>query len=340
MYRKVKIGIIGAGSRGGTFATFLCAKGYDVEITKPKGGSLILDNMINFEVQGALGNKSYLVPFVKNDTFTSNKDIIIICTKAYDLEHAIKVAKKFLKPNGVLLTLQNVMHLSEIANLVDIKRYVPIVIDWSSKRQSSTEIVVTSSGSIHIGALTQETLKYLPMLKKIFESIAPTVIEHNMYNFMLSRFILHCNQSCLGALTGYNLGIYLSEKAGKKIFIQLIKEQLFLFEQLNVTIPPYNNILDYYKFVENSVSGILYRSKMFRMLIHQNGNCVSVTLRQLENGKRSELDYLCNYFNKLAEEHNINLPYNKAVAEMLYEIERGERSIILQNLCDKKLTNL
>ncbi len=340
MKKKIKIGVVGAGSIGGTFATFLSSAGYDVEITRPKGENLTLGNTIHFEVTGALGNKSYLVPFVEGNEFTSKKDVLLICSKAYGVKNSLQATKQYLKPNGVVLSLQNVLHLNQIAEVIDVNHYVPMLLDWSSRRTNNTEITVLHSGVIHIGPLGQETVKYLPMLKEILSSVAPTKIEHNMYNFMLSRFILHCNQSCLGALTGYNLGTYLKEKQGKKIFIELIREQIALFEHLNITIPPYNGCLDYYKFVENSVGGILYRSKMFKVLINQNGSCVSATLRQLENAKKSELDFLCNYFVNLANGYGMTLPYNTVMTEMLYEIERGERSIMLENLTDDKFLDI
>ena len=340
MDKSLKIGVVGAGAIGGVVATMLAHAGYDVEITKPTYDGVMIDNRINIQVEGALGEMSYLVPFVEGNTFTSKKDILLMCTQAHSLSSAIAQTKQYLTPEGIVVAIQNVLCIDDVLKSIEVERFVPMVIDWSSTRENQNEMVVLSGGSMHIGALNHATLHWLPKLQSVLNHITPTIIEENMYSFIMSRFLLYCNTSCMGALTGYKLGVYLKEKQGKNIFINLLKEQLEILKHYNVLVPPYNNQLDYYKFTEDSISGLIYRSSMFKRLINQNGENVSKTLRSLENKRPTEIDYLCCYFVKLAKKVEVNAPYNEAMAVVLKEIENGSKSIILENLFDEKFMNI
>ena len=69
----MKIGIVGVGSIGQTIAVLLKDKGFDVEITKKSKNSLVIDNMVNLEINGAFGDHSILIPYVEDNKFTSKK---------------------------------------------------------------------------------------------------------------------------------------------------------------------------------------------------------------------------------------------------------------------------
>lgn len=338
--KNLKIGIVGAGAVGGTFATFLAHAGYDVEITKHKFDGLIMDNMVSLEVTGALGTKSYLVPFKDGNKFSDEKDIIFICTRAFSVKEALGDVKKYLKRDGIVVVPQNVLSLQDVLSEIPSEQFVPMVIDWVGLRDSDNEFVVLTSGNIHIGAISPNEHAHLPRLQKVLSSISNTVVQNNMYPFILSRFLMFCNTSVMGALTGHKLGHYLKEKQAKRIFINLFCEQLNVLAKQNIEVPPYNGVFDYYTFVENTISGILYRSSMFKRLINKNGENVSPTLRLLENNKKSEKDYMCRQFVNMAKANGMEIPYNETMADILDEIEKADKNIVLENIYDERFLEI
>lgn len=340
MTERVKIGIVGAGAIGGVIATMLAKANYDVEITKPNYGGVVIDNRINIEINGVFGNVNYLVPFVEGNAFTTPKDILIVCTKAYSVYDAINDTKKYLKNDGVVVCVQNVLSLNDVFRVIPPEKFIPLVIDWSSMRQNQNDILVFNNGVMHIGFLNGGNLNQLKLVKSVLDNVCNTVIEKDVYGFLFGRFLLYCNTSCLGALTGYKLGVYLKEKQAKKILLELISEQLTILQKMNIKPQPYCNILDYYKFTEKSLQGIFYRRDMFKRLIEKNGENVSQTLRLIENKHKSEVDYLCNYFSKMAIKFNVYAPYNNAMTKLLKQIETGQKSIVLKNLYDEEFLNI
>ena len=341
MERELEIGIIGAGTVGRILGLFLTDKGYNVELTAKDENELVIDNRINVEICGEFGERNVLVPYVTNNKFTTKKDIIFVMVKSFKVTKALKQVLKYLQPNGIIVGIQNVLNLEEFFEVFPSNRFVSMVADWNAFRYVDRKLVIINKGGDnHIGVLNPEAKVFLPIVQNILSSVAETHIEEDMLDFILSKFILTSLTSCLGALTGYNLAHILKEKRGKCLYINLIKEQLTVFEaMLKHKVSPYYDMLDYYKFVEEGVSGMIYRSSMFRRLINQNHNTVSSVLRNLENNKPTELDCLMKKVVKIANKNGIEVPYCTQLSIILDEIARYERSIIMDNLYDDRLIN-
>lgn len=335
-----KIGIVGIGSIGTPISVLLASHGYDVEITKKNTNALVIDNRVNLEINGAFGNKSYLVPCVQNNKFTSKKDVIIMCTRAYSTAGALKEVKKFLKPNGIVVSLQNVLNINEVLQVIPKERYIPLVIDWTATRIAENHVVVLRQSEMHIGAFDDKAKTYLPIVKKLFECIQPTHIEEDMFSFIASRFVLNCTLSCIISLTGHSLKTTISNKVAKKLMIGTIKEMLNVFEAYGIKVPPYCENFDYYKFVQRGLSGALYRSKIFSRFVRQNGDMSSSILRDLENKKKTELDSMCNRIVEMAKVKGIDVPFNETIATFLYDVEEGQETIFMGNLEKVNFTNL
>lgn len=334
MSDKLKIGIVGVGAIGTVFALLLKDKGYDVEITKKNTLGLTIDNNVNLEINGALGNRSYLVPYMQNNKFSSMKDVLFVFTKSCAVEEAFNDVKKWLSPNGVVVVVQNVFNYLELDEILPHGRFVPIVIDFNAVRLDENHVRVLHGGHIHLGVISEESKIYLPFLKNILSCVSEVVMEDDMPSFIVSRFILSNTISSICALTGYNLGKTLEIKQARKIFVALMREQVNTFKASGIKILPYSETLDYEQFVENTFAGLRYRGKMFSRLIKQNGEMVSSTLRALENKQPTELDSMCARVVQLAKSHNIEVPYCEAVATILSDVEMGKRTIYEENLND------
>ncbi len=339
--RKLKIGVVGSGSMGRTLSLCLTNAGYDVEMTTKLIDDMVIDNMVNVEICGAFGEKSVLVPYVLSNKFTSQKDIIFIMTKSFKVKDALTDTLQYLKEDGIVVGIQNVLNLEEFFSVIPSSRYVSLVADWSAFRYVDRKLVIINhDGLNHIGVLNPKAKVFLPIVKKLMDTVAETVVEDDMLDFIWSKFILTSMTSSLGALTGYNLAHILNTKEGKKLYLNLIKEEIIVAEaMLKHRVSGYNFAFDYYKFVEESVSGLLYRSTMFRRLINQNHNTVSSVLRHLENNRPTELDCIIKRVVKIAKENNLVVPYCTQLAIVLDEIACGERSIIMDNINDDRLKN-
>ena len=337
---KLKIGIIGPGAVGGVLSTLLAHKGFNIELTKKikNDNEVVIDNTVYFDVTGEFGEISCLVPFVEYNNFSDKKDIIFVCTGAYHFERCLTDAVKQLKPNGVIVAIHNVISMDELIKYVPVNKIVMWYIDWSAVRVDKREFFVYSNGDNHIGAFTSKLDMPLTTIQKVLNTISPTTIEHDFPAFMFSRFILDNTLMCMGALTGRTVGGFLNIKQGKKVFIELVSEQVEILRQANIPILPYQGLFDYEKFDENTISGIFYRKKMIERLIKQNGHVVSRVLRRIESNKRSEIDWLIGKSVEKANKYHVKAPYCHALYTCLKQIENKERTICIENLHDEMFT--
>lgn len=336
----LKIGIVGIGSVGAPIAVLLASKGYDVEITKKNTDDLMIDNRVNIEINGAFGDKSYLVKSVQNNNFTSKKDVIIMCTQAYSTAGALTEVKNYLKPNGVVVSLQNVLNINDVLKVVPKERYVALLIDWTATRIAMNHIVVLRTGEMHVGVFDKKAEIYLPIIQQLLNAIQPTIVHNDMLQFIASRFVLTCTMSSVLAITGHNLKKTLTSKTAKRLIVGTINEMLRVFSAYNVDVPPYRGSLDYYKFTKRGLAGKMYRGKMFYRFVRQNGDMCSSILRALENKKRTELDSMCNRIVEMANERGISVPFNGTIAKFLYDVEEGRETIFMENLTNPIFTKL
>lgn len=331
---EIKIGIVGAGAVGGVIGALLSEKGYDVEVAKRYNSDIVLDNYVNLEITGVFGSKNILVKAVNGvNGFTTKKDVIFVLTKAYDAPEVAKQCLPHLTDNGIIISSQNVMNVEEMINVVGSDRLFALIINWSAVRFNKATMEVTRPGNMIIGNFGDKSAKYLEAMKRILSNIAPTEISNNIIGDIWCRTIINSCIGSVGALTGLNLGKSMMFPTTKHIFVNIIFEAMSLAKALNVAVKNYG-ALNYYEFTKRGFKAFLYRRKMLRRLKKQNGHFVSSCQRAIENNQKSEIDYLNGYFVKLGQKHSVSVPTNKRMFDMVKEIEKGERHMMLENLMD------
>ena len=83
----MRIGIIGAGALGGTFAALLARAGHDIEVTA-RGAGLAAIRAGGIRLSGGYGEASVAVE--ANPALLHRPDLVLVCTKAQDAAAAIE----------------------------------------------------------------------------------------------------------------------------------------------------------------------------------------------------------------------------------------------------------
>lgn len=136
MVEDLKIGIIGIGPTGGILAAYLAKAGHNVVLVdinknhmdKIKKKGLTLTNLEEFNVKFPKENICYSINELKN----KDLDNIFIAVKASHLEEILPQIKKVVKPNTVLISLQNGFDTEELmAEYVGKENVVRIVVNYA-----------------------------------------------------------------------------------------------------------------------------------------------------------------------------------------------------------------
>lgn len=329
----LKIGIIGAGAVGGVIATILTEKGYNVEVVLNKKNEFIMDNYVSFDVIGEFGEHSQLVKAVDSvEKFSEKKDIIFITTRANAVANCAKMCAPYLKENGIVVIAGNVLVHQDAKQHIPLSKIISMFVEWSAERINTCKVNVLISGNMKIGVFDATASPFLKIIKALLENIVSTEIVDNMPEFIISRIVMNSAIASIGAVSGLRLGKIIENKNSRKLFYNLIKESINVFDSLNINIPDYLGKLNYYKFCGTSFCCKRYAKKMIKVIGKNNPYLISSILKDLDNNKKSEIDYLTGKICRLAKVKNINVPYSNKIVEIIKEIEDGKRTIYEENI--------
>ncbi|MEJ2231490.1 MAG: 2-dehydropantoate 2-reductase N-terminal domain-containing protein [Nitrospirales bacterium] len=106
-----KILVVGAGSVGGYFGAHLARKNPNVAfLLRPRTREAVAKNGLT--IRSAIGESFTVHPPVASDPKElPQPDLIVLGVKAYDLEETMSQLEPVLKPDTIILTLQNGVHL-------------------------------------------------------------------------------------------------------------------------------------------------------------------------------------------------------------------------------------
>ena len=338
--KKISIGIVGSGNVGTAFSVALASAGFDVELVSRRVKGVMIGNSINFEIVGSFGNKSHLIPIVKSvNDFTTKKDIIFICTKSHDAMAILPDIPKWLNKGGAIVTIHNAFWVEELQNLIPSDISVCMYMDISCIIDKG-KTYVNNTGGITLGIYDKDALTSMHLVKSVFEKIVSTKETNNLYGFLMGRGIMNTTISLLGAISGMRLGGVLDDRNGRYLFVKLITESVELFQKIGIDILPYNGILDYYKFIKNTIPSMWYRYKMLRLICKNNRHIRSSALVDLEKGKKPEIIPQVKVILKLAKKYSHPLPFTEEVFKILIEIVKDEWRVDKDIFYNKRLVNI
>lgn len=331
----IKIGIIGNGSVGQTFAVTLSSYGYDVEVAGKQPSGIKIDDGFVYEITGDFGEKSYLINvFSDASLFTSKKDFIIIATKIYDTPRASRQALSLLKDDGAIITIQNWFCLNKIMKTIPADKSISMNFDFSCFTEGH-KVTVVNTGYIHLGVYDQGAYEKLLLARDIFSNICKVDTVKDVMGFVMSRNIINSAIASIGAISGLRLGEFLENRHGRRIFVKSIREALNLMKKINICVLPYNNQMDYYRFCERGLFGFFYRDDIINILKKFNRDIKSSALVQIETKKKCEVKFVIGTLLVYADRLGLKMKYTRALYYMLSDIIKGKRNIHKNNLKDR-----
>ncbi|MBE5736584.1 MAG: hypothetical protein E7356_04475 [Clostridiales bacterium] len=331
----IKIGIVGGGNIGRLISVLLLSAGYDVEMScSTRHKAVKIDNSYAFEIKGDFGDKSYLVPVVHNiDDFSCKKDIIIFTTRRDQMLGQVNTCLHKLKPTGLIATIQNIYSIDKLITLIPPESSVCLVCDFGCRTINKITYAKDSNG-ITLGVYNKKAINRMKLLGRVLSSVFKVSTTRDIVAFTMGRNIINGAISVLGGISGLNLSELLGCKEGRYLFTRSICEVYNICVKHNINVTPYNYQLDYAKFSDKSISGIFYRKNILRLLKNNNGNIKSSALYDLEHGERPEIRGLVDTIIAYSNDISVCNETVTVLSDILREIEKGERSISIDNLKD------
>lgn len=299
----IKVGIVGGGSVGLLLGAYLTKSGHDVTIyTNSKEQSRLIHKQgltlyksskkYNFSVKSQ--------PF--KDVTKLDEDIVFIAVKQYHIE---EVVSKILKLNGQLSSIvfvQNGMaHMKYLETLlIKVDQISVAVIEHGAYKKSATEVSHTGEGEMKVGSYY---CKENTQIKLLWEQLSNegflTKSYYDWAKLLVDKLIIN---SVVNPLTA----IYRVENGA------LLKNKYF-FKMMRVVFDELSNVFDC---TEDNWKQII-------QVCEKTSSNRSSMLKDIEEGRRTEIDAITGYVLEKATQKNIPLLYNEFVYFSVKGLEKG-----------------
>jgi len=299
----MKTAIIGPGAIGVLFAYILEISGI-IPTLYYRNRNRYLDIVRRGGPRIKIGGRIYSLKarlsYIKNDD-KSLYDTIIIATKAYDFEDALKKAVKILDENGLVLSVQNGLgSLEKAEEYLGNYRAASAVITYGVTRHSPTDMEVKGFGEIYIG---QRSIDKNPLLKTITEKLVKGGLNAKYVDNIDSyRWLKLLINSAIGPVTTIfkrENKVIIEVDEAKKIAYSIIDEGIKIVNKIGIKLAgdPYKEMIN---------------------VVEKTSMNISSMLQDILSHKRTEIDYINGAIVNYGVKYNIPTPINNL---MLYIVK-------------------
>ncbi|WP_299243500.1 2-dehydropantoate 2-reductase [uncultured Aquimarina sp.] len=308
--------IIGIGGVGGYFGGKIANSGQKTSmIARGKHLGAILKNGLKVKsIDGDFETRPFLVA---DDIKKVDKaDLILICTKSWQVESAAELIKPILKEDTIVIPLQNGADNAEkVMSVIDKKHVVGGLCKIYSKIESPG--VISHFGhtpEIIFGELDKSKSNRLQKVKQVFDKAGfKNKVSEDIQVDIWSKFMFIATVSGLGALTRATIGEMYKHSELNKILRATATEIYQIAIAKGIEMP------------SAIVDGIM------TFISKQPFDATASTQRDIMDGRPSELDNFNGFIVKEGKNLSIETPTNIFIYSCLQPVETKARSPLTPN---------
>ena len=307
---QMKIAIIGTGGVGGYFGGKLAGTGSEVSFLA-RGEHLAALRKDGLSVNSYLGN--FLIkPVMATDRFADlgKSDLIILGVKAWQIKEIVSELKVIMKPDSIILPLQNgILAAEELSGHIN-KSHIIGGLCRIMSRIASPGIIehFGITPTIVFGEFDGTVSERTGKIKQIFDHAGIICrVSQDIESELWKKFIAICVSGLL-AVTKSTYGEIREMNETRQLMIGLMEEIYTLSQKIGIKIEP--------DFIKNSVSfidsAVPYDS-------------TSSLTRDVLEGKPSEIEYQNGTVVRLGKQYGVPTPINEFIYHCLLPMERRAR---------------
>lgn len=297
----MKITIIGSGAMGSLFGGLLAENGHKVTLVDKGEKHVQKINKNRLKITDPQNNTRKIK--VKAKTVpekTTKPQLAIIFVKSPDTEKAVEDSLQILKPDVNVLTLQNGLGNPEtIAKYVPEHKIIAGTTSHGSTKKGPGHIKHAGEGPTEIGRYFTDNDEFVYDLASVLTDAGiKTDVSNNVRNLIWEKVLVNIGINPLTALARVKNGALLRSEPGCKILERAVEEGFQVAEAEGVDIR--EDIVSYAKEIARKTSG--NKSSM---------------LQDMEQGRKTEIEYLSGAIVEKARSHNISVPVNKILTNLI-----------------------
>lgn len=306
----MNIAIVGPGSIGLLLSGFL-HKNASITLVDYRTERAELLNKKGIRWEGMDGSQDLRIPVASKIDSSVTFDLVIICVKAYHTEDAAQELKR-AGYSGPVLTLQNGLgnveilrkHLPDAELIAGITSQGANLVDVGHVRHAGKG--KTSFGQVVPGKPDNEFLEKLVEIFKV--SGFEVDISSDVDSLIWSKLLINVGINALTAILNVQNGKLLEFSHARQLMSDLVKEGWNLIKQKALTLP--------------------YEDPIARVeeVCHLTAANYSSMNQDINNARRTEIDFINGAVVREGEKLNIPCPYNDTVTKIIHGLEERNLS--------------
>lgn len=295
----MRIAVIGAGAVGCYYGAMLLRAGHDVALVgRAAHVQAINDKGLHFESAAFTG----FIPAkaVADISDLTAPDLALFAVKSGDTETAATALGPVLKPDSIVLSLQNGVDNPARLRKILSQPVIAAAVYVAAEMPGPGHVKHNGRGELAIGASPQSAA----LAQLLSEAGIATTIADDIDAVQWTKLINNCAYNALSAVAGIAYGEMFKVEGVPDVVTATVNECLAVANACGITLP--GDVLDK---TLSLVTG---------MPLQQ-----SSTSQDLARGKPSEIDYLNGFIVRAGRAHGIPTPTNLALQVMVKLVERS-----------------
>jgi 2-dehydropantoate 2-reductase len=325
-----KIVVVGGGGIGGITAAYLKDASFDVTLYDIDEAHVEHINKNGLVIDGVRGKKTVMLPAVTS--LTGTFDIFFLSVKSLHTVDALNTIKDHMNSSSVVVSLQNGINEEIISEKISEKQTIGCVVGWGATNLGPGHLSQTSKGKFIIGRLDGTVDPQLEDVKNILDQVTETVITDNILGHLWSKLLINCCIATIGVCFAADVKKLVSNQKMIPIMVGLTEELVRVAEYAEIRLEKFEDVLDMGLFRINDFDDYKRAVAIMKLAGRQHKGIKSSMWQDVEKGRRTEIDYINGYVERKAIELGISTPMNKALIQLVKDIEQGKRSPSEENV--------
>jgi 2-dehydropantoate 2-reductase len=311
---------VGAGAVGGVVASRLVRAGVDLCVFDANAEHVALlkdPGLVVGDIEDEHPTKLDARTSVPDGAF----DIALLAVRSHHTSDALGSIGATLAPLTDVVSLQNGLNEDVIASTIGPERTVGCVVGFGSTWIEPGRIELNAEGDLRIGRLDGTTDERLERARDLLALAFPTRITDNVRGALWAKMLVN-SMTVLGALGGMLTGDVISTRARRRVVARIVAEGVRVAVAEGVRLPKVFGLVE-----PKIVDAAEWDSQLDAALERIRpavGAIKSVTWRDLEIGRPTEIDAVTGEIVRRGEERGVPTPLSANVYRALKRIEAGE----------------
>lgn len=324
--------VVGAGAIGGITGAHLVRAGHDVTFVDTVKDHILAIRERGLHLEGladitAVPRAALFPPEVRPPLGT-----LICAVKTLHTTSAVEPLAPLLAKDEIALSMQNGLAYQDVADLVGSERTLVACFNFGGHYESPGRVVFGTRGGFHVGEIDGRVSERVRALAAVLAAVQECEASSNVLGCVWSKMAM-ASVFFATALVDADVAEILGRDRFVPLFSDLIGETVAAADAVGVRLPELHGFDPTAFRRERRAAADVRRSldaiaSSFNPLQQRTGIWIDLAVRKRKTEAEPQLGRLV----ALAARHGVAMPRNRAVLELILEMEQGERSFSYENL--------